>query len=154
MAEVAAGEVLALRRRVLRDGTATGDPRLPEDGLPGTRHLAIRSRAGEVVATSTWVPAAPPGDLPGGAAAGPAVQLRAMAVAPEARGRGLGAALLQAGVARAAREGKRAVWARARDGALGFYEKAGFSVVGGGFVDASTGLPHHLVVLPVGVDSD
>jgi predicted GNAT family N-acyltransferase len=39
------------------------------------------------------------------------------------------------------------VWARARDSAIGFYERAGFTVVGDVFVDDATGLDHHLVVL-------
>jgi hypothetical protein len=38
------------------------------------------------------------------------------------------------------------VWANARDRALAFYEREGFVVVGDGFVDATTQLPHHVVV--------
>jgi hypothetical protein len=39
------------------------------------------------------------------------------------------------------------VWANARDSALGFYERAGFTVAGDGFVTDDTRLPHHAVVL-------
>ena len=42
--------------------------------------------------------------------------------------------------------GKVLVGATARDRALAFYEREGFEVVGDGFVDATTQLPHHVVV--------
>ena len=38
------------------------------------------------------------------------------------------------------------VWARARDTALPFYARHGFSTVGVGYVDLTTGLPHHDVI--------
>jgi len=38
------------------------------------------------------------------------------------------------------------VWARARDSALGFYEKCGFMAMGDGFIDEPTNMPHHIVV--------
>ena len=38
------------------------------------------------------------------------------------------------------------VWARARDTALPFYVRHGFSTVGVGYVDLTTGLPHHDVI--------
>ena len=38
------------------------------------------------------------------------------------------------------------VWARARDTALGFYLRHGFSIDGDGFVDDSTRKPHHIIV--------
>ena len=40
----------------------------------------------------------------------------------------------------------RADVARARDSALGFYAKHDCRVVGDGFIDATTELPHHVVV--------
>ena len=42
------------------------------------------------------------------------------------------------------------VWANARDAALRFYERHGFAVHGDGFVDATTQLPHHVVVRRMG----
>ncbi len=94
-----------------------------------------------MVAVSTWLvrPFAEDPDVP-------AVQLRAMATAPDLRGSGLGGVLLEAGVARALAGGAGVVWANARDSALGFYERHGFSAVGDGFVDPTTALPHHVVV--------
>ena len=38
------------------------------------------------------------------------------------------------------------MWARARDTALPFYVRHGFSTVGVGYVDLTTGLPHHDVI--------
>ncbi|MGA1594495.1 MAG: hypothetical protein ACO371_07620 [Ilumatobacteraceae bacterium] len=42
--------------------------------------------------------------------------------------------------------GAELVWARARDTALTFYTSRGFEVFGEGYVDLSTGLPHHDVI--------
>lgn len=153
--EVGVDEILPLRRAVLRRGTPTSDARLPEDVRPDTRHLAIRD-GGTIVATSTWVRAPRPAD--GGptsasdpsstAAATPesSIQVRGMAVADDLRGEGLGAILLEAGLARARADGARLAWAKARDSALGFYTARGFSVEGEGFIEPVTQLPHHLVV--------
>ena len=139
--EVALEEILDLRRAVLRRGTPTTDARLPEDVRPDTRHLAIRDGA-VIVATSTWVRAPREGADP----AEPAIQVRGMAVDDAHRGEGLGAILLDAGLARAGVDGARYAWAKARDTALGFYLGRGFEVVGEGFVEPVTRLPHHLVV--------
>ena len=38
------------------------------------------------------------------------------------------------------------MWARARDSALAFYERHGFTTAGLGYADLTTGLPHHDVV--------
>ncbi|MEA3184669.1 MAG: hypothetical protein QOJ74_1146, partial [Ilumatobacteraceae bacterium] len=90
-----------------------------------------------VVATSTWMP----NDYRGEAA----VQLRGMATAEHLRGSGLGAILIEAGCRRAAQVAPL-VWARARDSALGFYLRHGFTVDGDGFVDDATQLPHHVII--------
>jgi hypothetical protein len=45
----------------------------------------------------------------------------------------------------AQRNGAGIVWARARDSALKFYEKNGFTTVGDAFLDEATGMSHHLV---------
>ena len=74
------------------------------------------------------------------------MRLRGMAVEAELQGTGAGAALVVEGVRRAEARGHRLVWATARDAVLGFYERCGFEVVGEGFVDGPTALPHHAVV--------
>ena len=68
-----------------------------------------------------------------------------MATADGVRGTGVGGVLVEAGCLRCAGAGGRLVWARARDAALRFYARHGFDVVGDGFIDATTALPHHVV---------
>ena len=105
--------------------------------LDTTFHLGLRIDD-EIVAVSTWLARRYP-DRPGE----PGYQLRGMATDPDHRGCGLGARLLAAGLDRCRAEGATLVWARARDSALPFYERHGFTTVGPGYVDLTTGLPHH-----------
>ena len=56
-----------------------------------------------------------------------------MATAPDARGRGLGAALLAACLHHARDRGGRRVWCNARVTAEGFYLRAGFVAEGARF---------------------
>ena len=137
--ELALDRILELRRTVLRNGTATSDPRYVEDGLPDTVHLGV-VRDGTVIATSTWLPRESP-DSPGT----PAIQLKGMAVDPSVQSRGVGSMLLNAGISRAVDLGAHLVWARARDTALRFYQSHRFVIVGGAFIDEHTGLSHHVV---------
>jgi predicted GNAT family N-acyltransferase len=69
-----------------------------------------------------------------------------MATVDSMRGSGLGARLLLAGIEQCRAAGATLVWARARDAALGFYARHGFTTVGPGYVDLTTGLPHHDVI--------
>ena len=127
----------ALRRSVLRTGTPSNEVVFDGDELATTFHLGIRDGE-EVVAISTWVERPYP-DRP----ADPGFQLRGMATVAAVRGTGLGAQLLAAGLERCRAAGAVLVWARARDAALPFYERHGFTTVGLGYVDLTTGLPHH-----------
>jgi GNAT superfamily N-acetyltransferase len=138
--ELAAEETYDLRRRVLRDGTATTSVVFDGDDHDTTFHLGIRV-IDHLVAISTWMQR-PYADLP----ATLAYQLRGMATEPDLRRHGYGSRLLTAGFERCWAEGATAVWARARDGALAFYERHGFAVVGLGYTDLATGLPHHDVL--------
>lgn len=138
--ELAAPATYALRRVVLRTGTPTADVQWADDELSGTQHLGVMLD-GELVAVSTWVPRPHP-DHP--AASG--VQLRGMATAPEHRGHGYAGLLLEHGVRRCFAAGHDLVWARARDTALTFYERHGFTVSGLGYIDLTTELPHHDIV--------
>ena len=133
--ELTAEETYPLRLAVLRNDTPNTELNFAEDDLPGTVHLGVRD-GGELVAISTWVP------RPYGVE--PAVQVRGMATAAHRRGQGLGGVLVEAGCARAVSVAPL-VWARARDTALPFYVRHGFSIVGDGFVDDATGKPHHLI---------
>jgi predicted GNAT family N-acyltransferase len=134
--ELAAVETHPLRLAVLRADTPTKVVTFAGDDEPGTVHLGVRD-GDAIVAVSTWLPSRY-GDEP-------AVQLRGMATAEHLQGSGLGSILIEAGCQRAAKAGS-IVWARARDTALPFYLRHGFAVDGEGFVDDTTGLPHHVIV--------
>lgn len=139
---LSAHETHPLRLSVLRHDTPTKEVRFAEDEWPGTWHLGLRA-AGELVATSSWVPRPHDGDAT-------AVQLRGMATARHLQSTGLGGVLLEAGCAEAQTRGHRTVWARARDAAQGFYERHGFVVEGEGFIDEATQLPHHVMIRRLG----
>ncbi|MEY2399893.1 MAG: hypothetical protein QOJ08_4 [Ilumatobacteraceae bacterium] len=134
--EITAEETHPLRLAILRGDTPSRVTTFAEDELPGTVHLGVRDADG-IVAISTWIPR-PFDDEP-------AVQLRGMATARNLQGRGLGALLLEAGCERAAPVAPL-VWARARDTALDFYVRHGFTIEGDGFIDEQTQKPHHLIV--------
>ena len=113
----------------------------PLDADPETVHFAIVDDASAaVLAVSTWGPAQPP------VGPGPGVQLRGMAVDGGSRGIGLGRLLVRRGLEWARGRGAVVAWANARDSALGFYEREGFTVSGEGFITADTGLPHHVII--------
>ncbi|MGH1374116.1 MAG: GNAT family N-acetyltransferase [Cellvibrionaceae bacterium] len=71
-------------------------------------------------------------------------QLRAMATTESARGKGLGQQLLTAAEVYAQSQQSN-LWANARCSALGFYQQAGFNLIGGEFHIDGVG-PHRLVV--------
>lgn len=139
--DVDVSEVYDLRRYVLRRGTPTDNVNLDADSAAGTRHFAIRNDDGEVIATSTWSERDCPHE-PGVRA----IQLRGMAVRDDVQRRGLGATLIDAGIAFAGDIGVDLIWANARDTALAFYAAKGFAVVGDGFLTADTRIPHHVIV--------
>jgi GNAT superfamily N-acetyltransferase len=68
-------------------------------------------------------------------------QLRGMAVEPRHQGTGVGRCLLAEAEGELRAAGGTGLWANARDTAIGFYERAGWVVVGGGY--EVVGLPHH-----------
>ena len=129
-----------IRLEVLRADTPTKQVAFAEDDLPGARHLGVTDD-GRLVATSTWIvrPMASQPDTAG-------VQLRGMATLQTHQGRGIGALLVEVGCEHARSIGAELVWANARDAALAFYRTNGFEVVGDGFVDETTRLPHHVVL--------
>ena len=133
-------ETHPLRRTVLRTGTPSNEVVFDGDELDTTFHLGVRI-GDDVVAVSTWLECPYP-DRP----ADHAFQIRGMATVDAHRGEGLGAQLLEAGIERCRSAGAALVWARARDSAMPFYVRRGFATVGVGYVDLTTGLPHHDVI--------
>ena len=131
---------MQLRVAVLRKGTPATDCNYPEDVYPDVVHFGI-IHEGTAIATSSWFMKECP-EQPGALA----MQLKGMAVADHLQGEGIGALLIDAGIALAKERGATIAWARARDSALGFYERLGFVSTGDGFIDGPTAMPHHIVV--------
>jgi len=133
-------DIMQLRVAVLRQGTPATDCNYPEDNYPDVVHFGI-IHEGNAIATSSWFMKECPEKL-----GITAMQLKGMAVADELQGAGLGALLIDAGMALANERGATIAWARARDSAMGFYERLGFASTGAGFMDGPTAMPHHIVV--------
>lgn len=130
-----------LRERVLRPGQSPQELVYPGDDHPDALHAAVRDPAdgGPLVGVATVAPEGHPTDpRPGD------WRLRGMATAPEARGRGVGAALLDACLDHARAHGGRRVWCNARMTAEGFYLRAGFIPEGARF--DIPGLGEHVVM--------
>ncbi|TFV62391.1 UNVERIFIED_ORG: GNAT family N-acetyltransferase [Bacillus sp. AZ43] len=120
--EVAAEVTYPLRQAVLRpDG---GDVVWAGDDDPATFHLAARTADGRVVGVVRFSPA----PCPWRAAAHP-WQLRGMATDRGVRGGGAGRAMVRAGLAAVRARGGDLVWCDAREAAVGFYQRMGFTVV-------------------------
>jgi GNAT superfamily N-acetyltransferase len=134
-------ETYGLRRDVLRGGAPEAKVHYATDDHATTWHIGAVDEHGTVLATATFFPEPfPDAPAPG------ALRLRSMAVAPSAQGLGVGTAVIEAGLVRAASVGATLVWANARDSALGFYRACGFTVTDRRFVDPDSGLPHTVVV--------
>lgn len=138
-----------LRRAVLRPHLAPGDA-LPGDDVPGVVHIGAIDDDGAVLGSCLifpsaceWRPEAP------------AWQLRSMATAEPARGRGIGRAVADAAVESARRRGAAILWCHARETAAPFWLAAGWSNrhpdgdPAQVYIDADTGLPHREMWRPV-----
>jgi GNAT superfamily N-acetyltransferase len=136
----------ALRRQVLRPGQPWSSVAHDYDTWPDTFHVAAFGPRGEVAACASFHPDTAP-HRPA-AAADSTWRLRAMASLPEVRGQGYGAAALRYGIAEVRRRGGTLLWCNARSGAVGFYERLGFSIVGDEFDIAPIG-PHYVMELEV-----
>jgi ribosomal protein S18 acetylase RimI-like enzyme len=121
-----------VRRAVLRDGIESERVDKAQDDDADTFHLAAfdsGSVAGVVSCAHVdgW-------------------QLYQMAVRSELQGQGIGRDLVLRLFEEVRSRGGHTVWANARDNALGFYEKLGFTVIEGGF-EGWRGIPHHKVTI-------
>ena len=135
--DISAADTLDLRGRVLRGGSDHGG--FPDDDLSGTVHLGARD-GDAIVGVATFVPRE-----------NGAWQLRGMAVEPDRQGQRIGMAILDEAASRLRLAGAQLVWANGRDTALAFYQRAGWEVVGEGYVlpvqGDRPGMPHHRVEL-------
>jgi len=134
-------EVRPLRLEVLRAGMVNQTVHFDGDDDPTTIHLGAFDQDQNNVGVSTWMQR--PFPL---ATEHKALQLRGMATAVNVQGQGIGALLLVAGQSHGREVGAHLIWANARDAALNFYNRHGYSTVGEGFIETVTQLPHHKVV--------
>jgi len=132
-------EIFALRWAVLRTGRPRETAIYPEDAKGDVFHVAAYDDAGAVQGCVTFFPDPLPGESV------TAYRFRGMGSAPEVRGRGFGAAALNAGLREAAARGAELVWCHGRTSATGFYEHQGFTVVGPEFSLEPSG-PHYVFV--------
>jgi GNAT superfamily N-acetyltransferase len=132
---VSAAAVRPLRQAVLRPHQRAGELVWAGDEDPAALHAAAFD--GEaLLAVASVVPAPHPRDpRPGD------WRVRGMATRPEARGRGLGAALLERCLEHARAHGGARAWCNARTPVIAFYERAGFLVEGEPFELPAIG-PH------------
>ena len=133
-----AEETRALRHAVLRPHQKPEELVYASDDAPGTLHAIVRED-GRVVGTATVSREPHPREPREGD-----WRVRGMATAPDARGAGVGAALLGACIEHARAHGGRRVWCNARTPARRFYERAGFAVEGEEFELPEIG-PHVLM---------
>jgi GNAT superfamily N-acetyltransferase len=138
--EASAEELRPLRVAVLRGGDAGALARDPRDDEPGALHLAAVAEDRIIGGGSFFPSPAPTGTGLVG------YQLRYMATDPGRQGLGVGTQLLRAAETRLASRGAEELWANARDTALGFYVRTGWTVLPGSeHVSKETDLPHTVV---------
>ena len=133
--QITTAETIPLRHAVLRAGRAIEETSFPGDNLLTTAHFGAW-KDGKLLCIASLFRADSP-DNPGLNA----FQLRGMATAPEARGLGLGAAIVKACLKFARDEGAELLWCNARTSAAEFYAKLGFKTVSSEF-DIPTVGPH------------
>ncbi|MGZ3722271.1 MAG: GNAT family N-acetyltransferase [Bdellovibrionales bacterium] len=115
-------EVLPLRGRILRPGLPLEACRYPAD--PKAVHFGL-----EIGGALVCVVTAHPEDSPLAGACKNPWRIRGMATASEVQGRGYGSLVLKALLEWAPTEGIDVLWCNAREKAIPFYERHGFSCV-------------------------
>ncbi len=141
--------VRPLRQQALRPGSPPEDSVFPGDDEALATHVAVRDGA-SVVAVGSLLPEAPPGWLttwPGvrpPSGTGRWWRIRGMATADRWRNRGLGRAVLDLLLERAADAGGGALWCNARPAAVTLYRRAGFAEAGEIFEVPGIG-PHRVM---------
>jgi GNAT superfamily N-acetyltransferase len=143
--ELAADETHALRRAVSADGR-TDLPSMHHelDDTDGAWHLGAVDAAGRIVAISSFYLT----PYPRRPEAQPSVELAFMAVDPALQRRGIGSAVMAEAIRRLKESDAVILWANARDSALRFYERCGFTAAPrSGYTPPETGRPHSLIEL-------
>ena len=126
-----------LREEVLRE--PLGRTLTPEDlaGEEGQRHFGLFDSGGDLAACVVAVPVS-----------ATEARIRQMAVTPALQGKGLGRRLMDRVEKDLRGCGIRTLVLNARESAVGFYEKLGYSVVGDAFLHLA--VPHFRMIKDVG----
>ncbi len=134
-------EAWPLRHSVLRPHQTEEEMAWPGDDLPTTLHTGALA-GGKIIGIASVYREARPGRHDAHA-----YRLRGMATSPEARGTGVGGALLRHVLDACLELGATEVWCNARDTASGFYVRFGFEMLEGPFELPGIG-PHVLMRRP------
>ena len=138
-------ETIPLRHEVLRPGADIAKCEFPGDDHEHTFHAGAE-HDGRIVSIASMYLEPRPIDAPGGASrradhdAGTAWRLRGMATEPGLRRMGAGTAALGACERFAIEQGAALLWCNARIEAVGFYEVAGWQVLGEQFDIPTVGI--------------
>jgi GNAT superfamily N-acetyltransferase len=139
---IPAAQTRHLRHVVLRPHQRPEELVYPGDDAPDTFHVELLVGGEQRGVASLYREARP------GSGSSTEWRLRGMAVLAAAQGRGHGAALLQACIDHAARQGGSRLWCNARTTAAGFYRRLNFEVEGDVFELPGIG-PHYLMWRPL-----
>lgn len=137
-----ASQTYPLRQQLLRPGFSIEACRFPEDDLDSSRHFGAY-QDGQLVGIVTVLRLAEP-ELSGVDVNNKqrhSWQIRAMATLPAVRGKGYAAALIDVVEDYVRTKSGSLIWCNARSGAVGFYQKQGYSIFGDEFEIATVG-PH------------
>lgn len=141
---IAPADTHALRQRVLRPHQDVADMVYLGDDDPRAVHAGVADAAGQpwrgIVSITPQAGAGLEGD--------DVWRLRGMAVDDGARGRGYGRVVMDFAVAEARARGARRFWCNARETAVRFYQRAGWSIVSDRFEIPGIG-PHFVMVWQV-----
>lgn len=138
--EILSKQTLALRKEILRPGKDISTCIFEGDDAPDTRHFGAVDEKGRIVGVvSVYCKGHPSLHQES------AWQIRAMATSTACRGQGVGSLLLVSAEHYAKRSGASVMWTNARTPAIGFYTKAGYSVISEEFMIEDIG-PHYLVM--------
>jgi len=138
---VAASALYELRRRILRNNDPSANVADPRDDEETALHLGGYVDESLVVSASFYPTTAPVHEEL------VSYQLRFMATDVDVQGRGYGAIVVESACDALRARGAAQVWAYARDSALDFYVKTGWSIVEGSeHLSKETNLPHTTIV--------
>src|SRR5688572_8178885 len=137
---ISAADTVEIRWAILRPGFPRETAIFEGDEDEPTAHFGV-FLGSKLVGVASLYEVEPPAEIPEGRS----WQLRGMATVPEVRGMGCGQELLEACEAEAREAGCDLLWCNARRAAVGFYQRAGWEIIGAEF-DIPTVGPHFRMV--------